>query len=314
MSYTFLDLALDVLSDEKMPLTYIEIWKIGLEKGFTKKLLTEGKTPWQSLGARIYVDIRDNPKSKLIKVGKNPARFFLASKKDEIKDISNEVIDKKESKSSQYKERDLHPVLTYFAYADLAFTHERPIYTKTIFHEKSTQTGYQGWTHPDIVGFSTPIEEWSADVLDFNEMTDKNALSVFSFELKKSITKTNYRESFFQAVSNSSWANQGYLVTAEIPDDNEELMGELDRLSSSFGIGIIHLNLSDIAESKVIYPAQIKKQLDWETINKIATQNSDFNNFLKSMKIDIRARKIHRSEYDEVVTDIDEYVVTVGKL
>ena len=121
------------------------------------------------------------------------------------------------------------------------------------------------------------------------------------------MTKATYRESFFQAVSNSSWAHRGYLVAAEIAED-DDLLAELDRLASSFGIGIIHLNLPDLSESRVLYPARIKTELDWETINKLCEQNDDFRKFLQSVKIDVSARKIHRAEYDTVNPDIDEYV------
>jgi len=74
--YTFHDLAKDILAESKNPITYQEIWEIAEEKGLTKKLRTTGKTPWQTLGARLFVDIRDNEKSMFIKVGKRPARFF----------------------------------------------------------------------------------------------------------------------------------------------------------------------------------------------------------------------------------------------
>jgi hypothetical protein len=67
---------------------------------------------------------------------------------------------------------------------------------------------------------------------------------VFSFELKKSLSFGNLREAFFQAVSNSSWANEGYLVAAEISQD-EDFLSELRRLSSSFGIGVVQLADSD---------------------------------------------------------------------
>jgi len=35
----------------------------GQKIGLDKKIVTEGKTPWNSLGAQLYVDIRDNPDS-----------------------------------------------------------------------------------------------------------------------------------------------------------------------------------------------------------------------------------------------------------
>ena len=58
----------------------------------------------------------------------------------------------------------------------------------------------------------------------------------------------------------------------------------------------------------MVYPARIKAELDWETINKLCEQNDDFRKFLQSVKIDVSARKIHRAEYDAVKPDIDEYV------
>ena len=309
-----MDLVFDVLKNAKHPLTYQEIWQAGQHAGLASKVRTAGKTPWNTLGAQVYVDVRDNDASRLIKIGKRPARFFLKARGNEITDevaakIETTVEPQPKNKTS-YKERDLHPVLTYFAFADPAFNRGRPVITKTILHEKSTGAGYQSWTHPDIVGFSIPIDDWSSDVLDFNDLSDRNALIVFSFELKRALTKSTYRESFFQAVSNSSWAHRGYLVAAEIAED-DDLLAELDRLASSFGSGIIHLNLADLSESRVVYPARIKTELDWETINKLCEQNDDFKKFLKSVKIDVSARKIHRAEYDAVKPDIDDYVATL---
>lgn len=46
-------------------------------------------------------------------------------------------------------------------------------------------------------------------------------------------------KSIFQALSNSSWANYGYLVVFDI---NEDVMEEMERLNRSFGIGIIKLS------------------------------------------------------------------------
>ena len=311
MGYSFLDLASDVLRKAATPLTYQEVWQAGQQMGLVNKIQTAGKTPWQSLGAQLYVEVRDNESSKFIKVGKRPARFFLKDRAEEITDAVATKIEQVEAKQAQksagYKERDLHPVLTYFAYANPAFNRGRAIITKTIHHEKSKKSGYSDWTHPDVVGFSIPLEDWQPDVIAFNELSDRNALTLFSFEIKRHLTKGTYREAYFQAVSNSSWAHQSYLVAAEI-DANDDLLAELERLASSFGIGIIHLQLADLSESRVVYPARAKNSLDWETINKLCEQNDDFQKFLQSVKIDVTARKIHRAEYDEVIPNIDAYV------
>ncbi len=84
MAYSFLDMAHDVLKAAERPLTYQEIWEAGKSTGLAEKIKTAGATPWQSLGARLYVDVRDNPQSKFIKLGKRPARFFLAERRAEL--------------------------------------------------------------------------------------------------------------------------------------------------------------------------------------------------------------------------------------
>ncbi|MBN1395958.1 MAG: hypothetical protein JW959_13130 [Pirellulales bacterium] len=311
MSYSFLELAHDVLIQSSIPLTHQEIWQAGEDGGLVGKINTAGKTPWRSLGARLYVDVRDNIDSLFIKIGSRPARFFLKEReaelpKDAVKRIEKEEI-KKETEKTAFCERDLHPLLTYFAYANPAFNRGRSIYTKTVYHEKSSKSGYNEWIHPDMVGFYLPLEDWHPNVLELNKVSDNNSLRLFSFELKKSLSKRNYRESFFQTVSNSSWAHEGYLVAVDILQD-DDFISEIERLSLSFGIGVIQLDPSDIDSSTVLYPARVKPYLDWDTIHKLCEQNTDFEKFLQDVKIDFESRRIHKSEYDEIVIDIDDYI------
>jgi uncharacterized protein len=317
MAYSFLDLAYDVLKQSQSPLTYQEIWQLGKDKGLTDKIRTFGKTPWQTLGAQVYVEVRDNEASKFIKVGKRPARFFLRERQAEMPPDAVSKIEKEEAKKNEkrteYQERDLHPLLAYFAYANPTFNRGRSIYTKTIYHEKSQRSGYNEWIHPDVVGFYLPLDDWRPDVIEFNRLSDNNSLRLFSFELKKSLNKGNYREAYFQAVSNSSWAHEGYLVATEILQD-DEFLSELERLASSFGIGIIHLDPRDIDASTILYPARVKTALDWETINKLCEQNSDFEKFLQDVKIDFESKRVHRAEYDEVSKDIRKYIADKLKI
>jgi len=310
-SYSFLDLAYEVLKESPRPLTYQEVWQVGKDRGLAGKIKTSGKTPWQSMGAQLYVEVRDNEESRFIKVGKQPARFFLKERQADLPPDAITKIEKEEAKTkekkTEYHERDLHPLLTYFAYANPTFNRGRSIFTKTIFHEKSQKSGYSEWIHPDMVGFYLPLDDWRPDVIEFNRLSDNNSLRLFSFELKRSLTKANYREAYFQAVSNSSWAHEGYLVAAEILQD-DEFLSELERLASSFGIGIIHLDPMDIDGSTILYPARGRGSLDWETINKLCEQNSDFEKFLQDVKIDFESKRIHRAEFDEVLKDIRRYI------
>ena len=316
MPYSLYDLAKDILSETDKPLTYQEIWEWGVKKNLVPKLALKGRTPWQSLGARLYVAVRDNPELGFIKVGKDPARFFLGSRHDEIPQNIIQKIEIADQKSQphgvSFNERELHALLTYFVYANPSFGRGKSILTKTIFHELSKKKGYNEWLHPDMVGFYIPLDDWNPDLIEFNRLSDNNVLKLFSFEIKKTINKSNYRESYFQAVSNSSWANEGYLVSAEVKQD-DDLIAELERLTSSFGIGIIQLDLIDLDSSNVLFPAKTKTTLDWETMNKLCEQNPDFKKFIQDVKIDFESKRIHKSEYDNIIENPEEHVKKFAK-
>ncbi len=294
---TFKELAKKVLEEEKRPLTVEEIWEIAVKKGYDKLCGTQGKTPWRTIGALIYVDMRDNPNSPFVKIDSKPRKFFL---KDLLSDVELRELEEQERgkieapKKFKFSERALHPFLTYFAYTYMN------IYTKTIHHEKSNKRKYSQWLHPDMVGVYFPIEEWKSEVIDFAKEIGSPSIILYSFEIKRELGFHNLRESFFQAVSNSSWANEGYLVTAKI-DHDDELMYELKRLSAAFGIGIIKLDIEDPDSSEIILPAKHKNELDWETINKLAHENPDFREFLKRIKIDIASKEIRKEKYDKVI-------------
>ncbi len=311
MAYSFTDLAEDVLKSASTPMTVQQIWDVAKDSSFISKLRTKGKTPWATLGARLYVDVRDNPQSKFIQVSRRPARFYLKSRQSELSKTVLQKMDLAEARQkplpTTYHERELHALLTYFAYANPTFSRGRCIFTKTIFHESSRRKGYNEWLHPDLVGVYLPIDDWKQDVIEFNRLLDNNSIRLFSFEMKKSLTKGNYRESFFQAVSNSSWAHEGYLVASNIVQD-DDLLSELERLSSSFGIGIIHLKLTDFDSSCVLFPARSRQILDWETVNKLCDQNRDFEKFIQDVKIDFESKRVHRSEYDPIIKDPIKYI------
>ena len=104
-----------------------------------------------------------------------------------------------------------------------------------------------------------------------------DTFKITSYEVKKEInTDYELKKTFFQAVSNSSWANYGYLVAFEISDS---LNDEMERLNQSFGIGIIELKQNPY-ESKILYPSKYK-ELDFKTIDKLCKINSDFSKFIE---------------------------------
>jgi hypothetical protein len=294
--FTFLDLAQRVLGEEKRPLSVEEIWHIAEAKGYASQLRATGKTPMATLGARLYVDMRDNKDSIFVKAGARPRRFYLRGLATE-----NELellVKSTESKppttpQPSFLERDLHPFLVYHArYALKALC-------KTINHSKGSKKEFGEWVHPDIVGCYFPLGEWKPELLEFGSTIGSIPVKLFSFELKRTLNFGNLRESFFQTVSNSSWANEGYLVAADISRE-DEFLTEMQRLCSSFGIGLIALDLQDPDAAEVLYPAKYREYLDWDTMDKL-TMNSDFREFLVRIKKDIAGKEFRTEMYDQVM-------------
>ena len=293
-------------------MSYQEIWSEGARLGLDKVIGVKGATPSATLGARLYVATKENQSPDFIKIGR-PARFFLRSREKELHSLSTEKPVPDDAKTSQSArqspcERDLHPLVAYYVFSNPAFNRGRAIYTKTIVHTKSRKGGYNEWLHPDMVGVYLPlVDEWDEKVMELNKLSDNNLLRLFSFELKKELNGSNYREAYFQAVSNSSWAHQGYLVAAKIYQD-DAFLEELERLSVAFGIGIIHIDVENINDSKVLFPARHRSALDWDAINKLCEKNEDFSKFLLCVKIDFINKFVHASEYDTVNKDIEKYI------
>lgn len=292
---TFIELAETILKEEKRPLTANEIWVLATQKGYDKQLNSEGKTPWQTLYAQIYVSAKDNPKTPFAQTDSRPKKFYLKSQATQL-DLSDTAVIQQtptiKKKKFDFLEKDLHPYLTYYAYYHLH------CYTKTINHSQSSKKEFGEWVHPDIVGCYFSLDDWKQEVYELSSSIGNISIKLLSFELKRELSFGNLRESFFQTVSNSSWANESYLVAAEISEE-EDFREELSRLSTSFGIGVIQLNLQDPHSSEIIFPAKHREALDWETINKL-TMNADFKEFISTVKIDITSRKIHKKEYDQV--------------
>lgn len=305
--WTFLKLVKKILEEEKKPLSSEEIWEVAKSKGYDKYVGTQGKTPWATIGAQIYVNIRDKKDSPFIKIDTRPKRFYLRSlikAGEEEKFIEEQPVSVLPLKKFEYLEQDLHPFLVYYTHYYLK------AYTKTIQHAKSGKGEFSEWIHPDMVGCYFPLDEWKPEVVDFSSTIGNISIKLYSFEIKRELNFSNLRESFFQTVSNSSWANEGYLVASEISND-EDFRNELKRLSTSFGIGVIKINIDDPDSTEVVFPAKFKEYLDWDAINKL-TINSDFKEFLKRIKIDISSKEIRREKYDKILVK-EELIKLVKK-
>lgn len=92
----------------------------------------------------------------------------------------------------------------------------------------------------------------------------------------------NVGEAFFPAVSNSSWANFGYLVAGEI--SGSATLKELRMLSALHGIGFMRLDIENLSESQILIPAKERALVDWDTINRLVEENTDFQDYIKNIK------------------------------
>ena len=176
-----------------------------------------------------------------------------------------------QAKKELYKERSLHRLLSNYLLS-------KSIYSKTIFHENSSKSADQAqkWVHPDMVGVEYNEFQEAATRSLLKAAETKEYIALYSYELKRTIENDHQlKEYFFQALSNSSWANYGYLVAFEI---NEDLMEEIARLNRAFGIGIIQL--SPYADAtKELFPAR-RNELDYYTIDKLCRINPDYKDFI----------------------------------
>lgn len=301
---TFWDIIERTIEKVATPLSAKEIWDKANELGTIGDYVTTGKTPWATIAAYCYTDINNNgDASMIIQTSERPAQFFLRKLGDKIdiqkvqKQKDNEVAKKEKVEAKKFNERDLHSLLVAYALGDTHFKAN----LKTIFHETSNKgtKGQNEWIHPDLVGVYFPFKDYKKETLEIQSHLTISSIKLFSFELKISLSFVNLREYFFQAVSNSSWANEGYLVAININED-PTFRDELRRLNNAFGIGIIKLNTENVFESEILFAASIKQSIDWDTVNRLANENSDFADFLKFITEDCKLGKI-KSQYDKVL-------------
>src|SRR5690348_5942069 len=301
---TFWDIIERTIEKVATPLSAKEIWDKANELGTIGDYVTTGKTPWATIAAYCYTDINNNgDTSMIIQTSERPAQFFLRKLANTIdnqkvqKQKDSEVAKKEKVETKKFNERDLHTVLVAYAYGDSHFKAN----LKTIYHENSSKAtkGQNEWLHPDLVGVYFPFRDYKSETLEIQNHLSITSIKLFSFELKISLNFGNLRQSFFQAVSNSSWANEGYLVALNI-DDDPTFKDEVRRLNNAFGIGIIKLNPENVFESEILFPSRISQEIDWDTVNRLANENFDFSDFLKLITEDCKLGKV-KSQYDKVL-------------
>jgi len=222
----------------------------------------------------IYFEGRDKKSQK---------RFFLKTK--DIPEVKN------------IPESSLHPYLVQFA-------HERfNVYCKTInalkVLKKKDKIGK--WTNPDIVGVNpvilNPLFQKEVEKLG---IVSTKVIQFYSFELKLRIDKSNITECYFQAVSNSSWSNFGYLVVGDL-DTDSTFLSNLMRLNHGYGVGVIKLDLDNPSKSEVIVSAREREIVDINFMNFLSGINHDFYRFVEISSGIIADKTINKEDFDYIV-------------
>ncbi len=259
-------------------------------------LIMGGNTPGSSVSASIYTALNKGEDLPFLKTQEKPVLIALKSAAKEP------VLNAQKSSAPSVKimhERNLHPFLTYMA----CHNENLKCYTKTIFHEGSSKSpkGIDRWLYPDMVGVRFLHAELSNEnLIAFSKKFDTLPVKLVSFELKKEISVNNCRECYFQAISNSSWANEGYLVGRHIDTHNPQLMDLLKRLHASFGIGVIDLR-TDEDKSTILLNAKYKEKIDYTVALELSEKNEEFSGFLKSVvDYDPKNQNRYKDEFDEI--------------
>jgi uncharacterized protein len=176
------------------------------------------------------------------------------------------------------KEKALYPNLMEFL-ADS----ESTLSMRINENRSSNRRGRNGnkWLHPDVVGMIVPDLGWSRIVRDCSRLLPTRKAKLVSIEVKLRLTSSDIRESFFQAVSNSQWANRAYLAATEIR--GEDTWRELEMLCALHGVGYIRLIQGDPHSGRILIPAREREEVDWASANRIAVENEDFREYLEAV-------------------------------
>lgn len=204
-----------------------------------------------------------------------------------------------ESPTTPLKEADLYPLLAHFLWVGPV---QNRVYPKRI-NEKTSSNSLgpkaNEWLHPDMVGLEDLMADWQPQIQDCAEKAGDQRARLWSFEVKLRVSRSSVRRDYFQAVSNSSWSNFGYLVAAQIDSDAES---ELMMLHGLHGIGVIELDTENPAESTVRVPARERHAVDWATSNRLAKENKDFRQFAKLVAAFYKTRETSEKEWDKPAT------------
>jgi hypothetical protein len=172
---------------------------------------------------------------------------------------------------------------------------------------KKEEKGLNKWKYPDVTMINWEVGELKQNeyrlnttLLEVRKSLGEQPFRLSSVELKTELRFSNFREHFFQCLSNSKWAHGAILAVASDINDSK-LQEELTRLGNSYEITILSFGLTDsvleslpdadiilglsqtefekLAEKinvTIITTGKERDTLDWEHIRDLRIQNTDF--------------------------------------
>lgn len=205
---TIKEATLKTLEELKGIATYMDVHNHIIDKGYYD--FGDAKTPHSTISAALGDFIRNgDTRVKRIKNENGSYSYYLTKNEPDIDIVvlSGETdtapTKPQKTKVKSYLERDLHKFLS-------SYLKNTKVYSKTIFHEqsKSGADNNQIWTHPDMVGIKFLNLQSKASQSFLKSINRVDTFKISSYEIKKEINSdSELKKAYFQAVSNSSWAN-----------------------------------------------------------------------------------------------------------
>ena len=263
------------------------------EKAFISQVVAEiGSQKDQIVKNDEHVFWQDKPRPRVYWFNPDKTVGQIEPETDEVEEESVEVSIIPEAIT--FSEHDLYPILIDYLKTELN------LYCQRIDEKRSKNSRGSGgnqWLHPDIVAMQPVDEKWNELIKSCVKQGACQRVRLWSFEIKKELTGSNARKSFFQAVSNSSWANEGYLVGTSI--SNSSVEQELRMLSALHGIGIILLNPENPSESEMMLPAKSRADVDWQSVNRILVENADFKDYIELVSTYYQTGRVRAKDWNK---------------
>lgn len=265
------------------------------DEDFVSQIAAEigGERTQRALKQAPQIQTRDQPRPRLYSWSEEDRDLTEPEIKKQT-ELFNNIKSNKDAIDKSLYEHDLYPLLIKYLH------NQEGLYCRRIDEKRSVNdkgSGGNHWLYPDMVALEIQGGDWQSVV---KSCLQNNPSRLWSFEVKRKLNRSNVRQSFFQAVSNSSWAHFGYLVTTEINEDRHNgVLKELQMLSALHGIGVMILNHEEPSESQMLIPAREKISVDWDSVNRLVEENSDFEDFIELVGMYNQTGKVRKAEWNK---------------